>query len=105
MKKRAIKISDVTNESIKALEKRVRELAVNMEKMKLAEYVKLLESPWKLLWVNFTSGVARGLGIGVGFAILGAFVVYVLKSLVTVPVIGNYIAEIVEIVQIRLGTY
>lgn len=98
-------MTDVSNESIKALEERVHQLAINIEKMKLAEYVHLLESPWKLLWVNFTSGVARGLGIGVGFAVLGAMVIYVLKSLVTVPLIGNFIAQIVEIVQIRLGTY
>ncbi|MEG6617094.1 DUF5665 domain-containing protein [Peptococcaceae bacterium 1198_IL3148] len=98
-------MSEVTNESIKALEKRVGELATNIEKMKLAEYVHLLESPWKLLWVNFTSGVSRGLGIGVGFAVLGALVIYILKSLVTLPVIGNFIAQLVEIVQIRLGTY
>jgi hypothetical protein len=98
-------MTDVSNESIKALEKRVHQLAINIEKMKLAEYVHLLESPWKLLWVNFTSGVARGVGIGVGFAVLGALVIYILKSLVTVPLIGNFVAQIVEIVQIRLGTY
>lgn len=98
-------MADISNENLKALEERIHQLALNMEKMKLAEYVHLLESPWKLLWVNFTSGVARGVGIGVGFAVLGAVVIYVLKSLVTVPLIGNFIAQIVEIVQIRLGTY
>ena len=98
-------MSGVTDKTLKALEARIEKLATNMEKMKLAEYVRLLESPWQLLWVNFISGVARGLGIGVGFAVLGAFVVYVLQSFETIPVIGNYIAQIVEIVQIRLGTY
>lgn len=96
---------DQNGNSTKTLEERVRQLSINIEKMKLAEYVHLLESPWKLLWINFTSGIARGLGIGVGFAVLGALVIYVLKSLVTLPLIGNYIAQIVEIVQIRLGTY
>ncbi|MBO8136547.1 MAG: hypothetical protein H0Z40_00155 [Desulfotomaculum sp.] len=97
--------NDITRENLKTLEERIDRLATNMEKMKLAEYVRLLESPWRLLYINFISGVARGLGIGVGFAFLGAFVVYILKSLVTIPVIGNVIAEIVKIVQIRLGTY
>lgn len=96
---------EYNNNNIKFLEARIHKLATNMEKMKLAEYVELLENPKRLLWVNFTSGVARGLGIGVGFAVLGAVVIYILKGLVTVPVIGNFVAQIVEIVQIRLGTY
>ncbi|MTI79768.1 MAG: hypothetical protein FH758_02625 [Firmicutes bacterium] len=98
-------MSQVTEKTLKALEDRINKLARNMEKMKLAEYVRLLDSPWRLLYVNFISGVARGIGIGVGFAVLGAFVVYVLKSMVTIPVIGSVIADIVKIVQIRLGTY
>ncbi|WP_031516118.1 DUF5665 domain-containing protein [Desulfofalx alkaliphila] len=98
-------MAEVTDKTLKALEERIHKLAFNMEKMRLAEYVQLLESPLKLVWINFIGGVARGLGIGVGFAVLGAFVVYILKSLVTVPVIGNFVAQIIEIVQIRLGTY
>ncbi|MBM7855128.1 hypothetical protein JOC37_001513 [Desulfohalotomaculum tongense] len=98
-------MAEVTDKSLKALEERVHKLATNMEKMKLAEYVRLLESPWRLLYVNFISGVARGLGIGVGFAVLSAVIIYILKSMVTIPVIGSVIAQIVEIVQIRLGTY
>lgn len=82
----------------------VARLAVNMEKMKLAEYVDLLNSPWRLLWINFISGIARGLGIAIGFAILGAVIVIVLRKLVdlNLPVIGGFVADIVEIVQQQL---
>ncbi|MCL6477194.1 MAG: DUF5665 domain-containing protein [Peptococcaceae bacterium] len=80
-----------------------------MEKMKLAEYVDLLHSPWRLLWINFISGIARGLGIAIGFAILGAIALIVLQRLVdlNLPVIGSFIADIVEIVQrqLRLRSY
>ncbi len=98
-------MADISERTLQALQKQVEILARNMERSKIDEYVCLLQSPWRLIWINFLSGIVRGVGIGVGFAILGALVVYILKSLVTVPVIGNYIAEIVEIVQIRLGTY
>lgn len=93
-----------TNKLLESLRDKVSELATNMEKMKLAEYVDLLHSPWRLLWVNFTSGIARGLGIAVGFAILGAILVIVLRKLVALnlPVIGGFIAEIVDIVQSQL---
>lgn len=90
---------------LRSLRERMSQLAINMEKMKLAEYVDLLENPWKLLWVNFTSGIARGLGIAVGFAILGAVIIIILQYLVrlNLPLIGGFIAEIVSIVQAQLG--
>lgn len=94
---------------MESLRRKVTELAVSMEKMKLAEYVDLLHSPLRLLWVNFVSGIARGLGIAVGFAILGAIMVIVLRKLVdlNLPLIGGFIADIVEIVQqqIRSRSY
>ncbi|MFZ5643148.1 MAG: DUF5665 domain-containing protein [Bacillota bacterium] len=91
---------------MESLRKKVTDLAINMEKMKLAEYVDLLNSPWRLLWVNFISGIARGLGIAIGFAILGALIIIFLQKLVelNLPVIGGIIADIVEIVQQQLNT-
>ncbi|MGB9802702.1 DUF5665 domain-containing protein [Desulfofundulus sp.] len=90
---------------LEALRDKITELSINMEKMKLAEYVQLLEQPGRLLYVNFLSGLARGVGIAVGFALLGAVLVVILQRLVmlNLPVIGGFIAEIVTIVQSRLG--
>ena len=98
-------MQDKENKVLQALEERVRELAFNMEKMKLAEYVDLLENPYKLLYINFISGIARGLGIAVGFAILGAVIVLILQRLavLNLPVIGDFIADLVKIVQAQLG--
>ena len=86
---------------LERLRLRVEELSRNIERMKLAEYVDLLHSPWRLLWVNFISGIARGLGIAIGFAILGAVIIIFLQKLVALnlPVIGGFIADIVGIVQ------
>ncbi|MEW6274564.1 MAG: DUF5665 domain-containing protein [Bacillota bacterium] len=88
-----------------SLREKVTALAINMEKMKLAEYVDLLEHPWRLLYINFISGLARGFGIAVGFAILGAVIILILQRLVTLnlPLIGGFIADIVAIVQAQLG--
>ncbi|MCL6560235.1 MAG: DUF5665 domain-containing protein [Firmicutes bacterium] len=77
-----------------------------MEKMKLAEYVRLLENPWRLMYINFIAGLARGVGIAVGFTILGAIVLYFLKILVmlNLPWIGGFIAEIVRMVQLKVAS-
>lgn len=86
------------------LETVVNDLSIKIEKMKLAEYVYLLQKPSRLLFINFISGVARGLGMAVGFTILGALAVYVLRRLVmlNLPLIGDFIAEIVRLVQNQL---
>lgn len=89
----------------KVLEEKISELAEKMEKMKLAEYVQLLNNPWRLLYINFLAGLARGVGIAVGFTILGAVVLYFLKVIVmlNLPFISEFLAEIVRMVQLKVG--
>lgn len=94
------------NQLIKSLQEKITDLAVKMEKMKLAEYVQLLDRPWRLLYINFIAGLGRGVGIAVGFTILGAVILYLLKYLVllNLPWIGGFIAEIVRMVQLKVGS-
>lgn len=83
------------------LEGRVRLLAQRVEKMRIAEYMALLEQPARLFWLNFVAGTARGVGIAFGFTVLGAMLIMILRSLnlLNLPVVGGFIADIVRIVQ------
>ena len=47
------------------------------------------------------TGIAKGIGIGIGFTILTAILLIVLQKIVTlnIPIIGDYIADIVKIVE------
>ncbi|MGE5560010.1 MAG: DUF5665 domain-containing protein [Chloroflexota bacterium] len=87
------------------LAEKVEKLTRSMEKMKLSEYVKLLDRPWHLLYLNFIAGIARGFGMAIGFTLLGALVVYALQRsfFVNMPVIGRVLAELVRIVQRQLN--
>ncbi|MDF9408067.1 DUF5665 domain-containing protein [Pelotomaculum isophthalicicum JI] len=98
-------MSNDENRLLRLLLDKITNLSVSIEKMKLAEYVKLLEQPWRLMYVNFIAGLARGVGIAIGFTILGAVVLYFLRILVmlNLPLIGNFIAEIVRMVQLKVG--
>lgn len=89
----------------KHLEKKLDQLSLYMEKMKLAEYVDLLHDTKRLLWVNLISGVARGFGIAIGFTILGAVAFLILQHLVglNLPLIGDFIAELMNYVQESKG--
>jgi len=52
---------------------------------------------------NFVAGLARGIGMAVGFSLLGAAVVYLLQSLAwqNLGVIGEYIAKIIAVVEAK----
>lgn len=86
------------------LSQRIEKLSFAIEKMNLAEYTTLLQNPWRLLWVNFLAGSARGLGLGIGFAVLSAAVLYILQGLMlaNLPVVGDYVATIVRLVEQNL---
>ena len=75
-----------------------------LERLRLPEYISYLENRRRFLGMQFLGGVARGLGMAVGFTILGAVLVMVLQGLAqrNLPVIGDFLAEIVRIVQRRL---
>jgi len=86
------------------LNKKIERLAVNIEKLNLAEYLDVLRNPKRLLYLNFLGGIARGFGMAVGFTLLGALALYILQRLVVLrlPIIGDFIADIVKIVQVEL---
>jgi hypothetical protein len=92
---------DDENEIIKELSDKVGDLSTHMDKMRLAEYIDLLEHPRRLLYVNFLVGIARGFGTAIGFTILAAIVVYLMQKIVilNMPIIGSFIADLVRIVQ------
>ncbi len=96
----------ITADLIKALRDEIKELSYNLERMKLAEYVELLNKPWRLLYINFISGLARGLGIAVGFSLLGSLILYILQRLVVLnlPLVSDFIATLVHLVQLQLDS-
>lgn len=88
------------------LNQKLDDLSVQIEKLNLSEYLELLRNPRRLLYVNFLGGVARGFGMAIGFTLLGALVIYMLQRLVILrlPFIGDFIADIIKIVQKELST-
>jgi hypothetical protein len=63
--------------------------------------VTMMTKPKAMIFNNFIAGLARGFGMAIGFTILGALVLYMLRQavLLNIPIIGTFIAEIVKIVQ------
>lgn len=68
---------------------------------KVLDMAELLGNPKKMLLRNFTSGLIKGIGVGIGFSIITAIIIYAVQKIIklNIPVISEYIADIVEIVQ------
>lgn len=83
------------------LSKKIDELNYVLSRNRILELVELLGNGKQLLIRNFLSGISKGIGIGIGVTIVTALIVYLLQKIVklNIPIIGEYIADIVSIVE------
>lgn len=81
--------------------KQIDNLNKNLFESNLLDIAQLLGNRKKLLITNFVAGISRGIGIGIGVTIITAILILLLRKIVSlnIPIIGEYIADIVEIVQ------
>ena len=72
-----------------------------LTKNNIIELSELLGNTKKMVAKSFLSGIAKGIGVGIGVTILTAILIYFLQRLVrlNIPIIGDYITDIVEIVE------
>jgi len=91
-------------ESLAKIEEQLIKVSNNMERTQIADYVDLMNRPFKLIWRNFLVGVSRGVGSIVGIAVFATLILYVLQMLgaLNLPIVGDYIADLVRIVQKQL---
>lgn len=87
------------HKKLEELEDRLEKIAINLERMKLADYVDIINNPKKLLYTNFIGGLARGLGTAIGLTALAAVLFYIMRQTVNLPLIGQYIANLLDIIE------
>lgn len=89
------------------IEENLVRLVKHLESLRIAEYVQLLERPARLIFLNFVAGISRGLGIAIGATIIFALMLELLRRVIlfNIPGIGNFIAEIMQIVEVRNGKF
>lgn len=73
----------------------------NLQSNLSADIAKLTEVIEKLYkrqspWIAFTSGLMHSLGYFVGFAVIATVVVYILQQVPLIPIIGNWLGEILN---------
>ena len=67
----------------------------------ILELPELIGSTKKRIFRSFLSGIFRGIGMGIGFSIVTGIIIYSLQNIIklNIPVISQYISDVVEIVQ------
>ena len=75
-----------------------------LERMHLDDYLEYVSNRRRMLFSNFIYGMMRGLGFAIGFTVLGALTVVILKNLVSenMPVIGDFVAEVIHAIEARM---
>ena len=81
------------------LEKDAATLAAAFHELNVAEFVKYLRSPWRVMWHNFLAGVFRGLGLIVGMTVVFAILIWFLTQLVDFPLIGQHFEELKNMLE------
>ncbi len=88
------------------IERRLEHLARRIEYMHLDAFLRYVHDWRRRLLFDFLSGIARGVGFSIGFSVLGALLLYLLRNMAlsNLPVIGQFVAQLVRIVESNLGT-
>lgn len=70
------------------------QLVKRLDASGIGEYVKLSQKTHKILWLNFLSGVARGLGFTIGTTIVLAVVYKILSRIISMNI--PYLTELLQ---------
>ena len=91
----------IKNKKIDILNTSINHLIETFQKSNIEEWTYIFGSKKEIIKRNLIAGIFRGVGIGIGVTIITAILVIILQRIVAlnIPVIGEYIADIVEIVQ------
>ena len=61
-------------------------------------FVRIHNSPWRLIRFQFIRGLAFGLGSVIGATILVSVLVYTLSTIDFIPIVGEWAKEIVDMI-------
>lgn len=75
-----------------------------LEESRIFEISYIIGNKGEIIKRNLLAGIARGVGAGIGITIVSAVIIIILRRIITlnIPIIGDYIADIVAIVQKNL---
>jgi len=86
-------------EQEKELTEAIQTLTELVGKLRDEKYLQIIDDKKKFLWYNFLTGAAKGLGFVIGSTLMLALALWLLSQLITIPVLGNWIADLINYIR------
>lgn len=86
---------------IKLLIEKIDKLSYNLNKNKFIDLIEVMGNKKEMIFRNLFSGLWKGIGIGIGVTLVTAIIIVILQKIIklNIPIISEYITDIVEIVE------
>ena len=94
-----LNLDEMTVKDLGIIRRYLERLILIIERSRIREYMMLTDSKRRLFLINFVAGLGKGFGQAIGFTILAGLVLYLLSAWVNLPVIGEFIAKLINIVD------
>ena len=94
-----LNLSEMTSEDLGIIRRYLERLILIIERSRIREYMMLTDNKRRLFLINFVAGLGKGFGQAIGFTLLAGVVLYLLSTWVDLPVIGEFIAKLMNIVD------
>lgn len=93
----------INKKKVNFLEDGIDRLNKTLTEANIQELSYIIGSKKQILVRNIMAGISKGVGIGIGFTLITAIIVYILQKIVklNLPVISDYIVDIIDIVKNR----
>lgn len=77
------------------------QLLQRLDNTGLAEYVRLSQKTGRILWLNFLSGIARGLGFSIGASLVLAVVYKILARIISmnIPYLTDLLQQVMNMAR------
>ena len=85
----------------KKINKKIDNINEKIDKSRIVEISYIIGNKKEIINRNLLAGISRGIGIGIGITLISSAIVYLLQKIIklNIPVLGEYIADIVAIVK------
>ena len=94
-----LNLNEITAQDLGIIRRYLERLILIIERSRIREYMMLTDSKRRLFLINFVAGLGKGFGQAIGFTVLAGLVLYLLSTWVNLPVIGEFIAKLINIVD------
>ena len=77
----------------------LKELRAEVARLNSHRFIRMHNSTTRLVWFNFLRGLAFGLGSVIGATVFVSLLVYLLREINFIPIIGDWAAQVLDVIS------